>query len=130
MEEKTRINKYLSEVGYCSRRAADKLLEEGRIKINGKIDRIICFEEDHYRNWNDDEIRFTQTIANYLALIIERNEKSKIEYLLQKRGVLLSSLNSINHELTKCSTFIDILNCNYNSLVLHCIFNLVQSKEK
>lgn len=35
--EKTRINKYLSEVGYCSRRAADKLLEEGRIKINGVI---------------------------------------------------------------------------------------------
>lgn len=35
--EKTRINKYLSEVGYCSRRAADKLLAEGRIKINGKI---------------------------------------------------------------------------------------------
>ncbi|WP_445431244.1 23S rRNA pseudouridine(2604) synthase RluF [Chryseobacterium indoltheticum] len=35
--EKTRINKYLSEVGYCSRRAADKLLEEGRIKVNGQI---------------------------------------------------------------------------------------------
>ena len=93
-----------------------KSLIDHIIKINGKIDRIICFEEDHYRNWNDDEIRFTQTIANYLALIIERNEKSKIEYLLQKKGALLSSLNSINHELTKCSTFIDILNCNYNSL--------------
>lgn len=35
--EKIRINKYLSEVGYCSRRAADKLLEDGRITINGKI---------------------------------------------------------------------------------------------
>lgn len=35
--EKTRINKYLSEAGYCSRRAADKLLEEGRITINGKV---------------------------------------------------------------------------------------------
>lgn len=35
--EKTRINKYLSEVGFCSRRAADKLLEEGRITINGII---------------------------------------------------------------------------------------------
>ncbi|WP_312764572.1 23S rRNA pseudouridine(2604) synthase RluF [Epilithonimonas sp.] len=34
--EKIRINKYLSEVGFCSRRAADKLLEEGRITINGK----------------------------------------------------------------------------------------------
>lgn len=31
-----RINKYLSEAGYCSRRAADKLLEDGRITINGK----------------------------------------------------------------------------------------------
>lgn len=35
--EKIRINKYLSEVGYCSRRAADQLLQEGRITINGKI---------------------------------------------------------------------------------------------
>ena len=33
----TRINKYLSEVGYCSRRAADKLIEQGRITINGKV---------------------------------------------------------------------------------------------
>ncbi len=32
-----RINKYLSEVGYCSRRAADGLLEQNRITINGKI---------------------------------------------------------------------------------------------
>lgn len=33
----TRINKYLSEVGYCSRRAADKLIEESRVTINGKV---------------------------------------------------------------------------------------------
>jgi 23S rRNA pseudouridine2604 synthase len=32
-----RINKYLSEVGYCSRRAADQLIEEGRVKINGEL---------------------------------------------------------------------------------------------
>lgn len=36
MSESKRINKYLSEIGYCSRRAADKLLEEGRITINGE----------------------------------------------------------------------------------------------
>ncbi|MDP5121980.1 MAG: 23S rRNA pseudouridine(2604) synthase RluF [Spirosomaceae bacterium] len=36
-EQKTRINKYLSEVGYCSRRAADKLIEAGRVKINGEV---------------------------------------------------------------------------------------------
>ena len=33
----TRINKYLSEVGYCSRRRADILIEEGKLTINGKI---------------------------------------------------------------------------------------------
>lgn len=35
--EKTRINKYLSEVGFCSRREADKLLEQGRITVNGTV---------------------------------------------------------------------------------------------
>jgi 23S rRNA pseudouridine2604 synthase len=33
----TRINKYLSEVGYCSRREADKLIDAGRVRINGKV---------------------------------------------------------------------------------------------
>jgi len=32
-----RINKYLSEAGFCSRREADKLLEKGKITINGKV---------------------------------------------------------------------------------------------
>ena len=32
-----RINKFLSEVGYCSRREADKLIEAGRITINGVV---------------------------------------------------------------------------------------------
>ena len=35
--EGIRINKYLSEVGHCSRRAADKLLEQGRITLNGVV---------------------------------------------------------------------------------------------
>ena len=34
--EGTRINKYLSEIGYCSRRQADKLIEQGRIMVNSK----------------------------------------------------------------------------------------------
>lgn len=35
--KETRINKYLSEVGYCSRRAADKLIEQDRVTINGVV---------------------------------------------------------------------------------------------
>ena len=36
----TRINKYLSEVGFCSRRAADRFIEEGKVRINGEITEI------------------------------------------------------------------------------------------
>ena len=36
----TRINKYLSEVGYCSRRVADRLIKEGKVTINGEIPEI------------------------------------------------------------------------------------------
>ena len=32
----TRLNKYISETGFCSRREADKLIESGRVTINGK----------------------------------------------------------------------------------------------
>ena len=34
---KIRLNKYLSEIGHCSRRNADKLIKEGKITVNGKI---------------------------------------------------------------------------------------------
>ncbi|MGB0888129.1 MAG: pseudouridine synthase, partial [Vicingaceae bacterium] len=34
--ELKRLNKAISETGYCSRRGADKLIEEGRVKVNGK----------------------------------------------------------------------------------------------
>jgi 23S rRNA pseudouridine2604 synthase len=39
-EQLTRINKYLSEVGFCSRRAADKLVEQGRVTINGIVPEV------------------------------------------------------------------------------------------
>ena len=33
--ETMRLNKYLSDAGFCSRRQADKLIEEGRVKVDG-----------------------------------------------------------------------------------------------
>ena len=43
----TRINKYLSEVGYCSRRRADRLIEEGKVTINGEVTEIGSKVEDN-----------------------------------------------------------------------------------
>lgn len=36
-EKRTRINKFLSEAGFCSRREADKYIDQGRVTINGKV---------------------------------------------------------------------------------------------
>ena len=36
MDEKIRINKYLSDAGVCSRREADRMIEQGRITVNGE----------------------------------------------------------------------------------------------
>lgn len=35
--EHKRVNKFISEKGYCSRREADKLIEDGRVTINGIV---------------------------------------------------------------------------------------------
>ncbi len=36
-EEKVSLNKYISATGYCSRREADKLIEQGRVSINENV---------------------------------------------------------------------------------------------
>ena len=35
-KEPVRLNKYLSEAGVCSRREADRLIESGRVTVDGK----------------------------------------------------------------------------------------------
>ena len=34
-KEEVRLNKYISDTGFCSRREADKLIEENRVKVDG-----------------------------------------------------------------------------------------------
>ncbi len=36
-EKNIRLNKYIADAGVCSRREADKLIEAGEIKVNGKV---------------------------------------------------------------------------------------------
>jgi len=64
MEENLkRLNKFIGETGYCSRREADKLIEEGRVTINGAV------AEMGTKVSPDDEIRIDG------KLIVEKNEK-------------------------------------------------------
>lgn len=91
----TRINKYLSEVGYCSRRAADKLIEEGRISINGLI------PEQGTKISPEDEIRVDGELISspsdefiYLAL----NKPVGIVCTTDVKSEKNNIIDFINHE--------------------------------
>ena len=70
----TRINKNLSEVGYCSRRRADKLIENGKVTINGKIPQIGTKVKD------DDQVEVE-------GRRIEKSAKQKKIYLAFNKPV-------------------------------------------
>lgn len=63
-----RINKFLSESGYCSRREADRLIAEGRVTINGTVPEMgtKVFDTDEIRV-NGKLIREKQDKPVYLA---------------------------------------------------------------
>lgn len=46
MEETVRLNKYIAECGICSRRDADKLIDAGRIYVNGVVAEMGCRVSD------------------------------------------------------------------------------------
>lgn len=56
-EQLTRLNKFLSEAGFCSRREADRLIEEGRVTINGVV------PEMGTKVSNADEVRVEGTLV-------------------------------------------------------------------
>jgi 23S rRNA pseudouridine2604 synthase len=69
-----RLNKYLSETGYCSRREADELIQEGRVSLDGAVVGIGAIWLEGMQVMVDDtEIRFKGPAPNkrthvYIAL--------------------------------------------------------------
>ncbi len=89
----TRINKYLSEVGYCSRRAADRLIEEGKVTINGKIIKMGTKVED------GDQVEVE-------GQRIEKSDKQKNIYLAFNKPLGIVCTTDRNVELDNIIDFI------------------------
>ncbi len=81
MEEKNlvRINKYFSEVGYCSRRQADKYIEQKRVTINGVV------AEMGSKVSPEDEIRLNG------KLITEKENKPVYLAFNKPRGIVCTT---------------------------------------
>lgn len=41
-EDRIRLNKFLADRGVCSRREADRLIEQGRVEVNGQTAAMGC----------------------------------------------------------------------------------------
>ena len=67
--EGTRINKYLSQIGYCSRREADKLIEMGRIMVNSKEAKMgYKVQKDDIIHVDGEKIKKKKTKRIFIAL--------------------------------------------------------------
>ncbi len=73
-EEKTSLNKYISATGYCSRREADKLIEQGRVAVNGKIARSGARVSAKDKIHIDDELLKVKTTQKQDQFIIAFNK--------------------------------------------------------
>jgi 23S rRNA pseudouridine2604 synthase len=55
-EEKISLNKYISATGYCSRREADKLIDQGRVAVNGNVALAGARVSNQDKVYIDDEL--------------------------------------------------------------------------
>lgn len=85
-DKEIRLNKYLSDCGLCSRRAADRLIEDGRITVDGhtakKGDKIrqgqtVCFDGAEMTK-KDQEILLAFYKPRGIVCTEEKREKNNI----------------------------------------------------
>ena len=67
--ELTRINKFLSEIGFCSRRQADALIEQGRVYVNRKSAKMgMKVSEDDLIEVDGEKINQSKKKKIFIAL--------------------------------------------------------------
>lgn len=80
-----RINKYFSEVGYCSRREADKLIEQRRVTINGVVAKM-----GSKVSYND-EIKLNGMLITPKTNVEGKNKKHVYLVFNKPRGIVCTT---------------------------------------
>ena len=86
-QELFRLNKYLSDAGVCSRRAADAAIEAGKVTVNGQIaqmgmkvssDDLVMFEGKPVSNQGKRQILIAYNKPAGIVCTAEKREKNNI----------------------------------------------------
>ena len=80
-----RLNKYIAEQGICSRRQADELIKDGKVKINGKVIKELGFRINNEK----DKVELKNKILNQV-----QNNTQNIYIALNKPVGYISSTTS------------------------------------
>ena len=72
-----RLNKYIANAGICSRREADKLIEAGVIKVNGKV-----ITQLGYKVNNNDQVKYKNKTAGRQPVLWQILKPEKLTYVL------------------------------------------------
>ena len=87
LEESIRLNKYLSDAGVCSRRAADRAIEEGKVFVNGKVAEVgmrvspsdeVVFEGKSVSNASKEAVLIAYNKPAGIVCTAEKREKNNI----------------------------------------------------
>ena len=78
-EKGTRINKYLSEIGFCSRRKADLLIEQERIKVSGQIYNGLESEEDDEQLELDLDDDAEESVDDETDAEVDESEEDEVD---------------------------------------------------
>jgi len=82
----TRLNKYISESGICSRREADRYIEQGNVRINGKRASV------------GDQVLPTDTVMVNGQIIEPRAEEDQVFIALNKPVGIVSTTDSAERD--------------------------------
>ena len=77
-DEKISLNKFISSTGYCSRREADKLIEQGRVAVNGDLALAGTRVGKNDKVFIDDELLKVKTTSLQNQFIIAFNKPVNI----------------------------------------------------
>jgi len=89
-EKVTRLNKFLSEAGICSRREADRLIEHGKVMVNGKpaimgmrvkVDDEICYQGHPVRRVDEEVLLLFNKPRGIVCTAEKREKDNVIDYI-------------------------------------------------
>lgn len=127
----TRINKYLSQVGFCSRRDADKLIDQGRVTVNNVIvshgykitsSDIIKVDSEKIRNNVKERtyLIFNKPRGIVCTTDTEKEEKNIIDFINYKKRIFpIGRLDKMSEGLIFLTDDGDIVNRILRSRYMH-----------